>query len=223
MPAPAGPAGGRLSPRSPGAPGPARPPRAARTAPGRCRLRPATARPPAGCQTGPSRPAGPSYRTRPGHTPGSAAAPALHRAPPPGAGGARSPAAGGARAAWWPAGHPARTRQPRAGPPQTAQSSATHPRRARRQPASPPGEPIVSPARLASRAGRGCGCHPQPAAISLLLPAVSALRAPIVGPAGWPAGPALAAAVPARSCLTPLREIPPAWAPSGDAKPRDRS
>jgi len=30
-----------------------------------------------------------------------------------------------------------------------------------------------------------------------------------------PAGPALAAAVPARSCLTPLRKIPPAWAPSG--------
>ena len=72
---------GRPARRSPAAPGPARRPHAARTAPGRCRRRPATARPPAAGRAGPSRPAGPSCRTRPGRRPGRARAPAPRRAP----------------------------------------------------------------------------------------------------------------------------------------------
>ena len=109
---------------------------------------------------GPVRPAGSSCRTRPGRTPGSAAAPALRRAPPPAAGGARTPAAGAVRAAWSPARHPARNRQPQQELPQRTQRSATHPlsTTSDSQP-SPTGEPIVRPARLADRGRRVCGCQ----------------------------------------------------------------
>ena len=176
MPAPAGPAGGRLSPRSPGAPGPARPPCDARTAPGRCHQRPATARPPAGCQTGPSRRARPSYRTLPGHIPGSAAAQALHRAPPPGERGAQSPAAGGARAAWWLAAHPAPPRRPPARPPRAAQPPVTCTLTAPSHPSwqyghrSPAGTPCTGP-------GTGTGCRPQTG------PSLQHPRSAIQGPA----------------------------------------
>ena len=178
MAAPVAPAARRPAPRSLAAPGPARQPRTATTAPGRYRPRPATARPPAGGQTGPSRPAGPSCRTRPGHTPGSAAAPALRRAPPPAAGGARTPAAGAVRAAWSPARHPARNRQPQQELPQRAQPSATHPlsTTSDSQP-SPTGEPIVRPARLADRGRRVYGCHLQTAATGCLAPVASRVRA----------------------------------------------
>ena len=95
----------------------------------------------------------------------------------------------------------------------------------RRQPVLPPGEAIVSPARLANRDGAGYGSQPQPAAISPLVGSVRSAEHK-VGPARWPpapAGPAVTAAVPALRALMPLRKIPPAWAPSGDAKPPDRS
>jgi hypothetical protein len=98
---------------------------AAKTGPDHYQPRPATAMPPDG-HPAPSRPATPSYRTRPGHTPRSAAAPAPPPAPPPAAAGRSSPAAGQAQTAWWPAAHPARKRQPPPGPPQAAQPSATY-------------------------------------------------------------------------------------------------
>src|SRR5215471_19402618 len=124
--APGDPAAALPARRSRGEPGPARPPRAAKTAPGHYHPNPATPRPPEGYSTAPSQPAARSCRTRPEHTPGPAAGPAPRRAPAPGENGPQNPVADGARAAWWPAGHPARKRQPRQGEAREAQPSATY-------------------------------------------------------------------------------------------------
>src|SRR5580704_2186957 len=118
---------GRPARRSLAVPGPAPRSRDAKTAPGRCRLRPATATPPDDRQTGPSRPAAPSCRTRPERIPRPALGPAPRRAPVPAAAAPRTPAADRAHAAWWPAAHPARPRQPQPTPPQPAQPSGDLP------------------------------------------------------------------------------------------------
>ena len=161
---PAGPAGGRLSPRSPGAPGPARPPRDARTAPGRCRLRPATARPPAGYRTGPAasravlpNPAGAHTRMSRRASPSPSACTSRGRGTNPGRG----------RGTW------SLVASSTSGPEAAAPDGAAADGSAISDPPlsapgdsqpSPQGEPIVSPARLASWGGRGCGCHLQTAA-----------------------------------------------------------